>query len=251
MDLLHYTYLDRQQPILAFLHGFLGSMDQWQYVEKELSENYSILKVDLPGHGLSPEFSENYTLTDIAVLIDQILITEKIDQVHIIGHSMGGYLGAAFAKARPKKVSSITMINSIAGEDPIQRKLLRDRSIKLIEKHQEAYINMAISNLFTAEERIFFKSRIEKMKEQAHHISINSITQSLIAMRNRDDSLIALKKLDIPITYIYGLKDEIISPNHVQQECELLTIEGRKIDSGHMSLLTNVASIVENMRFID
>jgi 2-succinyl-6-hydroxy-2,4-cyclohexadiene-1-carboxylate synthase len=251
MDTLHYTYLDRQQPVLVFLHGFLGSMHQWQYIEKELSENYSILKVDLPGHGLSPEFSKNYTLIDIAVLIDQILITEKIDQVHIIGHSMGGYLSAAFAKARPKKVSSITMINSIAGEDPTQRQLLRDRSIKLIEKHQEAYINMAIGNLFTAEERVTFKSRIEKMKEQAHHISITSIIQSLIAMRDRQESLMALKELHIPIVYLYGIKDEIISPQLIQQECELLSIEGKIINSGHMSLLTSVASIVKNMHFID
>lgn len=250
MNSLHYSFNDRQQPVLLFLHGFLGSMHQWLYIEKEFSDHFSILKIDLPGHGLSPEFSRNYTLSDIAILIDKILIIERIDQVHLIGHSMGGYLGAAFAKARPKKILSLTLINSIAGEDPVERKLLRDRSIGLIQKHQEAYVHMAIANLFTSEERIVFQSRIEKMKKEALSISIKSIIQSLIAMRDRDDSLHELKKLDVSIRYIYGLKDQIISPKHIIQECEILKIKGKSIDSGHMSIVTSVVSIVKNMYFV-
>ena len=251
MNVLQYNYVDRQQPVLLFLHGFLGSMDQWQYIEKELPISFSILKVDLPGHGLSPEFSENYTILDIAVLIDEILIAEDIDHVHIVGHSMGGYLGAALAKARPKKTLSLTMINSIAGEDPVERKLLRDRSIRPVEKHQEAYLNMAIANLFTTKERLLFKSRIEKMKEQAHHISIVSIVQSLIAMRDRDSSLKAIKELDIPVTYIYGQNDGIILPKYMKNECDILSIKGKSIQSGHMSLLTNVPEVLKNLLFID
>jgi len=251
MDHLHYHFKNRQKAVVLFIHGFLGNMNQWNYLERELTTQFSILKIDLPGHGSSLEFSQNYTLTDLVLIIEQIIKIEKIDRVHIIGHSMGGYLGAAFAKERPQLTISLTMLNSIAGKDPKQRKLLRNRSIQLIEKHQEAYVNMAIANLFTADEQNIFKSRIKEMKDQAHHISIKSIVQALKCMRDRESSLETLKDSRMPISYIYGLKDHIILPNQIILECDFLEIEDKKINSGHMSLLTNVADILKNLRFIE
>jgi 2-succinyl-6-hydroxy-2,4-cyclohexadiene-1-carboxylate synthase len=251
MDYLHYHFKNHQKPVLLFIHGFLGSMNQWNYLEGELTTQFSVLKIDLPGHGRSLEFYKNYTLTDLVLIIEQILKIEKIDRVHIIGHSMGGYLGAAFAKERPQLTISLTMLNSIAGKDPKQKKLLRDRSIQLIEKHQEAYVSMAIANLFTADEVNVFKSRIKEMKDHASHISIKSIVQALQCMRDRESSLETLKDSRIPISYIYGQKDHIILPNQIILERDFLEIEDKKIDSGHMSLVTNVADILKNLRFIE
>jgi 2-succinyl-6-hydroxy-2,4-cyclohexadiene-1-carboxylate synthase len=251
MDQLHYHFINHQKPVLLLIHGFLGSMRQWNYLEADLATQFSVIKIDLPGHGSSLEFSQGYSLTDLVLKIEQILKIEKIDRVHIIGHSMGGYLGAAFAKERPQLTISLTMLNSIAGKDPKQRKILRDRSIQLIEKHQEAYVNMAIANLFTTKEQDVFKSRIKKMKHQAHHISIKSIVQAMVCMRDRESSLENLKKLKVPISYIYGLKDQIILPKQIILECDFLEINQKNMDSGHMSLLTNVADILKNMRFIE
>ncbi|MFT7283674.1 alpha/beta hydrolase [Nonlabens sp.] len=251
MDYLHYHFKNHKKPVLLFIHGFLGSMNQWNYLEGELTTQFSVLKIDLPGHGSSLEFSQNYTLTDLVLIIEQILKIEKIDRVHIIGHSMGGYLGAAFAKERPQLTISLTMLNSIAGKDSRQRKLLRNRSIQLIEKHQEAYVSMAIANLFTADEQNVFKSRIKEMKDQANHISIKSIVQALECMRDRESSLETLKDSRMPISYIYGWKDHIILPNQIILERDFLEVEDKKIDSGHMSLVTNVADILKNLRFIE
>jgi pimeloyl-ACP methyl ester carboxylesterase len=251
MDKLHYHFINRQKPVALFIHGFLGSMNQWKYLEEEFTHQFSVLKIDLPGHGDSPEFSDNYTLPDLVLMIEQILKFEKINHVHVIGHSMGGYLGAAFAKERPQVTLSLTMINSIAGKDPKQRKSLRDRSIQLIEKHQEAYVSMAIANLFTNDEQDAFKSRIKKMKDQANHISIKSIVQALICMRDRESALETLKNSKTPTFYICGLKDHIIPQDQIILECDFLEVEHQKIDSGHMSLLTNVVDILENMRFIE
>ena len=251
MDRLHYDYINNQRPVLLLIHGFLGSMEQWDYLQNGLSNHYSLLKIDLPGHGNSPEFTSPYSLESLTLLIDRILIEENIEKVAILGHSMGGYLGSAFAKARPQKTSTLTLLNSIAGEDLKERKLLRDRSIRLIEKHQEAFVNMAIGNLFTTTERALYGDRIELMKEQAHSITIKSIIQALVCMRDRKDHLTDLQNALVHVDFIYGTKDQVIAPNRIEKEANYLKSKVSKMDCGHMSLLTNTEDILKKMRFIE
>jgi 2-succinyl-6-hydroxy-2,4-cyclohexadiene-1-carboxylate synthase len=251
MNHLHYTFINNNQPVVLLIHGFLGSMEQWNYMEKDLLSTHSLLKIDLPGHGMTFEFKENYTLEELSLMIDQILIIEKIEKIHVVGHSMGGYLGCAFAKTRPDKTRSLTLINSIASKDTKQRKLLRDRSIQLIEKHQAAYVSMAIGNLFTVEERKLYETRIALMKLQADQISIRSIIQALTCMRDRSDYVPLLKEVDFPITYIHGKQDKIVPVELVEKERVHLRANTRIIDNGHMSLLINPLDILKNMHFID
>jgi pimeloyl-ACP methyl ester carboxylesterase len=251
MSDLHYTFINNNQPVLLLLHGFLGSMEQWNYMEQDLLTTHSLLKIDLPGHGKTLEFKEDYTLEELSLKIDQILVLEQIEKIHVVGHSMGGYLGCAFAKARPDKTRSLTLINSIASKDTKQRKLIRDRSILLIEKHQEAYVNMAIGNLFTAEERKLYETRISLMKQQADQISIKSIIQALKCMRDRNDYVPLLKEVDFPISYIYGRQDKIVPVELVEKERIHLRANTRIIDNGHMSLLINPLDILKNMHFIE
>jgi 2-succinyl-6-hydroxy-2,4-cyclohexadiene-1-carboxylate synthase len=251
MNDLHYKFINNNQPVVLLIHGFLGSMEQWNYIEQDLLTTHSLLKIDLPGHGMTLEFKQDYTLGELSLMIDQILIFEQIAKVHIVGHSMGGYLGCAFAKARPEKTRSLTLINSIASNDTEQRKQIRDRSIQLIEKHQAAYVSMAIGNLFTAEERKLYETRISLMKQQADQISIRSIIQALKCMRDRSDYLPLLKKVDFPITYLCGQQDKIVPVELVEKERVHLRANARIIDNGHMSLLINPLDILKNMYFID
>jgi 2-succinyl-6-hydroxy-2,4-cyclohexadiene-1-carboxylate synthase len=251
MNDLHYKFINNNQPVVLLIHGFLGSMEQWNYIEQDLLTTHSLLKIDLPGHGMTLEFKQDYTLEELSLMIDQILIFEQIEKVHIVGHSMGGYLGCAFSKARPEKTRSLTLINSIASNDTAQRKQIRDRSIQLIEKHQAAYVSMAIGNLFTAEERKLYETRISLMKQQADQISIRSIIQALKCMRDRSDYLPLLKKVDFPITYLCGQQDKIVPVELVEKERVHLRASARIIDNGHMSLLINPLGILKNMYFVD
>ncbi len=248
---IHYNFIKNNKPVLLLIHGFLGSMQQWEQMESALFKSYSILKIDLPGHGLSPESSSSFNSQDFNHALNRILKQENIELLHILGHSMGGYLGAAFAKANPKKVASLIMLNSIAGKDPKEKKLLRDRSIQLIKKHREAYVSMAISNLFTKAELNGCKDRIEKMKAHAKNISTESIIHSLLYMRDRESSLEDFMNLELKITYIYSLQDQIIKPDLTKIECEALNISSKTIDCGHMSLLTNPVNILEYMHLVD
>ena len=98
---------------------------------------------------------------------------------------------------------------------------------------------MAIGNLFTLEERERFADEISTMKSQAKNISTDGILNAIVAMRDRPSSVDYLNNKDFLIQYIYGSKDEIISPNIIVSEIQMLNATGIQLNSGHMSLLTD------------
>lgn len=245
LQLSHQIYPSSGKTIL-FLHGFLGSSKQWKPIVNHFKKTHQILLIDLPGHGNSTE-SSAYTIPEVASAINDILQEERIDHLHVVGHSMGGYVGCAFAKAYPEKVASLHLINSCASADSAIRKLQRDRSILLVQKYPQAFVSMAIANLFTTSEKIEFYEVIERLKKDASIQSTTSIITAIVAMRDRESQLEELQNLNIPVNYMYGSEDEIIDPDGIKEECHLLKAQRKIIACGHMSLTTHPKEIISEL----
>jgi len=101
---------DSSKPCLLLLPGLLGAISsQWRPFLKPLSEKYRLLLVDLRGHGRSqnnaPTLAINQMLEDLTGLLDQL----NIEQLHIAGYSLGGYLGLMLAINQPRRVTTLLM----------------------------------------------------------------------------------------------------------------------------------------------
>lgn len=247
MNKMTYTLNGSKGPVILLLHGFLGDKNQWNDIIKTLYDKYAILTIELPGHGESPSCN-SYTIADLAIEISKYLTNIQIDKVHFIGHSMGGYVGAAFASAFPQQLHSLTLINSMTGPDTIARKLMRDRAIKLIDRYQEAYVSMAIGNLFTPQEHISFYDIIENVKTQAQKIKLESIMAALRAMRDRPSQK---GMVTVPLTYVYGLRDTVIDKLLIENELDKINCRAHTIDGGHMLLLTHSTELLKMLHFIE
>ncbi|MEO9502399.1 MULTISPECIES: alpha/beta fold hydrolase [Nonlabens] len=247
MKKMTYYYKSSNKPSVLLLHGFLGSKSQWNTVAKLLENSYNIIHVELPGHGESPMVSQ-YSIDDLAFEISQFLMENDIHKVHFIGHSMGGYVGSAFAKAYPQQLYSLTLLNSIMGPDSVARKMMRDRAIQLIDRFQNAYVSMAINNLFTPQEHVIYKAIIENMRIESQEITLEAVMAALRAMRDRPSQL---GHVDVPVQYIYGNRDTVIEKSIIEAELSQELYAGVSIEGGHMLLLTHPSEIVSNMHFID
>jgi pimeloyl-ACP methyl ester carboxylesterase len=247
LQLSHQIYPSSGKTIL-FLHGFLGSSKQWKPIVNHFKKTHQILLIDLPGHGNSTE-SSAYTISEVASAINDILQEERIDHLHVVGHSIGGYVGCAFAKTYPEKILSLHLVNSCAAADSASKKLQRDRSLLLIQKYPQAFVSMAITNLFTTSEKIEFHEVIERLKRNASKLSTISIINAIVAMRDRESQLEDLQNSNIPVHYIYGTEDKIITSDEVEHECHLLKVQGKIIACGHMSLITHPKEIINRLSF--
>jgi len=102
----------RDAPALILLHGFGSSLDTWEPWARELAAKYRVVRLDLPGFGLTGpdptgDYSDKRTLAILAGLMDQL----ALPRAALIGNSLGGRFAWEFAAAHPERVSRLVLIS--------------------------------------------------------------------------------------------------------------------------------------------
>jgi pimeloyl-ACP methyl ester carboxylesterase len=97
---------------VLLLHGYGNCAATWTALAESLSDRYHLLAPDFRGHGDSQwddagHYGLRYHVADITALIDIL----GINELAIIGHSMGGQVALAYAAACPSKVSRVICVD--------------------------------------------------------------------------------------------------------------------------------------------
>ncbi len=234
------SFLDQGKgPCVVLLHGFLESKHFFDRLVFDLKKSFRIISIDLLGHGESGNIGYIHTMEDMADAVNTILEHLKIRKVIFVGHSMGGYVGLAFAELYPEKVRGLCLLNSTSRADSPAKKISRDRAIEQIKKNHESFIRIAIPLLFRPKNRLQFKAEIRDLKKTALSNSKQGIIAALEGMKIRIDREILLHFGPYPKLLILGKKDEILP-----FEKQIDQVIGNKTDldimpDGHMSLIEN------------
>ena len=104
---------------------------QTQYFEKK----QNVFVWDAPSHALSRPFTNNYSLSDVAEWLYEILAKEEIYNPIIIGQSMGGYLAQMYMELYPDKIKGFISIDSA----PLQKSYMTAMEIWLLERAEPLY----------------------------------------------------------------------------------------------------------------
>lgn len=94
--IVHYEVLGRGKPII-FLHGWVGSWRYWIPTMQAASTSYRAYAIDLWGFGDSAKESNNYSLEQQTVLLDQFLNHMGIGKVALVGHGLGAVIALLYA----------------------------------------------------------------------------------------------------------------------------------------------------------
>lgn len=106
-----------QGRALVFLPGLTADHRLFDKQLAYFEEKHPVFVWDAPGHASSWPFRLTFSLLDLARWLDQILAREGISSPVIIGQSMGGYIGQAYAQLFPEKLAGFVSIDSA----PLQR----------------------------------------------------------------------------------------------------------------------------------
>lgn len=107
---LYFETLGEGNPAYVFLHGFLGSLDNWRTVAKQLGLPGRIYLVDARNHGRSPHSAE-HTYPAMAEDVIELLNSEGLAVAHLLGHSMGGKVAMQVAFMAPERVASLVVVD--------------------------------------------------------------------------------------------------------------------------------------------
>jgi pimeloyl-ACP methyl ester carboxylesterase len=111
--------MDANGKIVLLLHGKNFNSAYWRETAKRLTqEGYRVIVADQIGFGKSskPEHYQ-FTFQQLAQNTKALLDTLHVDNVSVVGHSMGGMLATRFALMYPNVVGKLILVNPIGLED--------------------------------------------------------------------------------------------------------------------------------------
>jgi sigma-B regulation protein RsbQ len=99
-------------PVILFLHGLGGNANNWYYQRKYFSKNWTVLSIDLPGHGRSE--GEEVGFKQYSDVVHALLNHLKLESVVVCGLSKGSRVGIDLAARYPNLISSLIIVNAFA-----------------------------------------------------------------------------------------------------------------------------------------
>jgi len=102
------------KPPVIFLHGFMGSLNDWKEVVRFVSQKYYCIAIDLPGHGKT-DFREDLAFDKTAKALKEFLKQQKIRKCFLVGYSMGGRIALFLALRYPHQFSKVVLESASPG----------------------------------------------------------------------------------------------------------------------------------------
>lgn len=108
------AYLDMGTgPPVILIHGFGGSMWQWEHQQQALSQHFRVLTLDLPGAGLSDKPEIDYRPDQILDFFVGFMEAVTIPHATLVGNSMGAGLAIGMALTHPARVAKLVLIDGL------------------------------------------------------------------------------------------------------------------------------------------
>ena len=205
----------KDADVLLMIHGFGGDKDNWTRFARSLTNTYRVIAPDLPGFGESrwhPNW--DYSLIPQRDRVANLVQALGLEQIHLIGNSMGGHLSALYAYEYPDDVMSLTLIDNAGVVSPVKGVLAR-RALDQAEKNQ------SIFNAIKSDSTV----NLEPL----------------------------LPRIEIPVLIIWGEYDRILDVSSVEKmrpllpQAEVIIME----DTGHMPMLERPSeTAIHYLRFL-
>jgi 2-succinyl-6-hydroxy-2,4-cyclohexadiene-1-carboxylate synthase len=133
---------------LVLLHGFTGDTTTWVPFYEKWGKHSTLIVPDIIGHGKteSPLELDRYHIETAAHDLKELLDHLKVDQVDLVGYSMGGRLALTFSILFPERVRKLILESSSPGlltEQERQQRRMKDEELAnfIIEQGIPAFVD--------------------------------------------------------------------------------------------------------------
>ena len=201
---------------LVLLHGTSSSLLTWDACSNEWSKDHRVIRMDLPGFGLTgPNPEQDYSINKYVAFLNRFFQERNISKCYLAGNSLGGLIAFHFAATYPDKVKKVILIDpagypvkqakgSLAfklGKIPVLKNILTIITpISIVRKSlEDAYGN---KNLVT-----------DVLVEQYRDLACREGNRNALLIRLQNDHSVdttLVSKLTMPTLVIWGKLDQLI-----------------------------------------
>ncbi|HGN1705543.1 TPA: 2-succinyl-6-hydroxy-2,4-cyclohexadiene-1-carboxylate synthase [Providencia rettgeri] len=239
---------DASGPWLVWLHGLLGSSDDWLPVIDNFN-NYPSLLVDLPGHGAS-KFEVCHGFSHFDQQLCALLQYHQIDEYYLIGYSLGARLAMHFTcHCPPKGLLGLIIEGGNVGLTSHQERVNREANdhawaqrfrVESIEQVLNDWYQQAVFADLTPAQRV----QLINLRRQNNPQSIADMLEST-SLAKQPFLVDKLYQLSCPYCYFCGERDQKF--RSVSQQYELpLTLIANAGHNAHRENPTGYAAALHH-----
>jgi pimeloyl-ACP methyl ester carboxylesterase len=259
---IYYEYFDHENPdakVIVLVHGFLSSTISFRQLLPDLTKEYKVIALDLPGFGQSEKSkSFIYKLSNLGQLIIDFLDKLNIQNAILIGHSMGGQICMHAAKKAPDRIDKLILLGCCSYVKRASRSLIACSYLPLFTWGMRSWIQKKDikQNLLSVlhDSKLVTQEMIDGYSKPISEAAfINSLIR-LLRHREGDMSSEELREINQPVLMIWGKEDKVIPVKtgyrlkHDLPNAELIVYE----KCGHLMMEEKPKEITtEIIRFIE
>jgi pimeloyl-ACP methyl ester carboxylesterase len=199
---------------LVILHGIFGSGDNWLTLGRQFAATHRVFLVDQRNHGRSPwsdEFSYQQLADDLLAFCD----AHGLEQIDLIGHSMGGKVSMLFALQHPSRVRRLVIVDIAPKEYQLNEHkhiLVTLANFELANYATRTEIDQALAtSLPEYSTRQFILKNIYRNEEQqfAWRLNVKGLQQNL---QEIGKPLESTSRFLSPALFVNGGKSKYVQP---------------------------------------
>jgi 3-oxoadipate enol-lactonase len=197
-------------PAVLFVHGFPLDRTLWAPQLAGI-EGYTLIAPDLRGMGLSDAPDLGYSIPTYADDLAALLEALQVDEVVLVGLSMGGYVAFEFLKRHRERVRGLCLMATRAEADSAETRRARDVQASLAREQGAAAIaEQMLPRLLAPDAGRSMPHVVERVRSMMVAAPVAGIAGALAAMRDRADSTTLLPMLDgLPTLIVVGEEDQM------------------------------------------
>lgn len=233
--IVYYIYkpdIPKQEEWVLFLHAAFVDHSMFEQQIQSFRDTYSILAVDLIGHGASTHTRRGDSIEHMAAWVFEILQAEGIDTIHVLGISLGAVVAQDFANRFPQKVRSLACFGGydINRFDPVLQKQNGLEQMKmmvraLVSKTWFAKANRSISAHTPQAQQAFYQMNLCFPRSSFRYLaSLGKLVNRFPPAERMYPLLIGCGEYDIPMEHA-----AIRSWKENEANCEVVVLK----DAGH------------------
>jgi pimeloyl-ACP methyl ester carboxylesterase len=224
---MNYEVAGHGPPVLL-VHGFPLDRRLWAAQVDALAEDYRVITPDLRGFGESEAPTGPYTMDLLAEDMRALLRELGIEQVILVGLSMGGYVSFAFWRLYPNVVRALVLADTRAAPDTPEGKQNRQDMIQRVQSEgvepiAEEMLSNVLSNVTLADNA----DAVQQARRMMTGASVEGIVGALQGMIERPDSRPTLPSIAVPTLIVVGEDDTLTPPSEAEAMRDAILGEGR------------------------
>ncbi len=233
-------------PVIVLVHGGYGSLQNWEYWTPWLQDDYRMISMDLPAHGLTGRTaSDRYTRQDMVQSVRELLNELGVDSFTMAGHSMGGGVALQYALTYPEQVNAMILVGpegippeggydfeGVFFEDQVDLEgVLNDKSLSITERllgkvGSPWAVEAALQTMYADPDSVTPEVVAEFGRILRHEGNRYAITlmfrQFLATMDIEEDLAPRAHEIEQPVLLLCGVEDVLVPPDVCNRAHDLL-----------------------------